>query len=1051
MYMEERRVTPQIQTKSIPYRPILVSLCLVAFALGSVSFPKVISGNFSSTDSSGQSSAGFSPASPLLPLSLQVGRSSDDSLWQFIDEASLAGSQKERTIIPQSYKTVRLNQDALVSLLRQAPMEFTDSANTGQLVMTVPMPDGTLARFRIEESPIMEPDLAAQFPDIKTYRGQGIDDPSATMRFDWTRLGFNAIVLSSQGTSFVEPYSQDDTTNYISYFNRDVSTDNLSLTCLLSETEIADAERRGISLSQAPDSSALVTGSTLRTYRLAVAATGEFTQQYGGGDVNTTLMKITTLINQVNAVYQREATITFQLVANETSIIFTDPATDGYTNDTPSTMLGENQTKLDAVIGPANYDIGHVFGGISVSPGFISFSGVASIGVACASGNKGRGVSTMGGASSSFPHSIFVSGVTHEIGHQFSAVHTFNSTTSGCSGQRSASGAYEPGSGSTIMAYSICGSDNLQSLPDLYFHTGSLEQIVSYAAGSGTCAAATMTGNSPPTISALSNFTIPANTPFVLSGSATDPNGDPLTYNWEEYDLGNASPPNTDDGTRPIFRSFPASTSAMRTFPSLQYILNNANVPPMSYTCGSSSCFTGELLPSTTRTMNFRFTAHDNRASGGGSANAAMQVSVVSAAGPFAVTQPNTAVTWVGGSNQTITWNVAGTTGAPISAASVNISLSTDGGNTFPIVLAASTPNDGNETVVVPSISTTMARIKIEAVGNIFFDISDTNFTITSAGVQVTVQTNPPGRFFTVDGTTYSTSQTFAWVPAFSHTISTTSPQNGGAGIQYAWTSWSDGGGMSHTVAPIANTTYTANFTTQYFLTMNSGTGGTVTPLSNWFNSGQTVVITASPSSGYSFNGWTGSGPGSFTGASNPANITMNGPISETAGFILNATARKTPFDFDGDAKTDTTIYRPSDGTWWILNSSNGTFNVQQWGLSGDKLVPGDYDGDGKTDEAIFRPSDGTWWILNSSTGNYRVQQWGFSSDIPVPGDYDGDGKTDTAIFRPSDRTWWILNSSTGTIRVQQWGLSGDIPVPGDYDGDGKTDIAIYRPSDGTW
>ena len=198
-------------------------------------------------------------------------------------------------------------------------------------------------------------------------------------------------------------------------------------------------------------------------------------------------------------------------------------------------------------------------------------------------------------------------------------------------------------------------------------------------------------------------------------------------------------------------------------------------------------------------------------------------------------------------------------------------------------------------------------------------------------------------------------------------------------------------------------------------------------------------------------NNGSGTGGVDYSVAANPGAARTGTLAIAGQTFTVLQSAKGNPFDFDNDTRTDLAIYRPSDGTWWILNSSNGTFNVQQWGLSGDKLVPGDYDGDGKTDEAIFRPSDGTWWILNSSTGNYRVQQWGFTSDIPVPGDYDGDGKTDTAIFRPSDRTWWILNSSTGTIRVQQWGLSGDIPVPGDYDGDGKTDIAVYRPSDGTW
>ena len=654
-------------------------------------------------------------------------------LWQpALDTVAAAVLQSgDQRTLPQFYRTMQLNQNALTELLGQAPLEFTDEAAGKEVILTLPMPDGELARFRIEESPVMEPALAFQYPEIKTYSGQGVDDPTATTRFDLTPLGLRAIVLSADGTSFVEPVSPSDATTYISYFNHDLSTDNLSLSCLLSDEEIADAERRGVSLNQGDAAPAFVTGSTLRTYRLAVAATAEFTQQYGGGNVATALAQITTLVNQVNAIYRKEATITFQLIANETSVIFTDPATDGYTNGSPATMLAENQTKLNAVIGSANYDIGHVFGGITVGPNSVAFSGVASLGAVCGS-SKARGVSTMGGGISSFPHSIFVNGVTHEIGHQFSAPHTFNSTTSGCSGNRSAAGAYEPGSGSTIMAYSICGTDNLQNLADHYFHTGSLEQILSYAAGAGSCALTTATGNGVPAITTLSNFTIPANTPFALNASVTDPNGDALTCVWEEFDLGTAAPPSSDDGTRPIFRSFLPASSTARTFPRLQYILNNANVPPTNFNCGSGTCLTGELLPTTTRTMNFRFTARDNRAAGGGTANAPMQVSVVATAGPFAVTQPDSAVSWSGGSSRVVTWSVANTANAPVNCANVKISLSTDGGNTFPLVLSASTPNDGTETITIPNTSTTLARVKVEAVGNIFFDISNTNFTIVA-------------------------------------------------------------------------------------------------------------------------------------------------------------------------------------------------------------------------------------------------------------------------------------------------------------------------------
>jgi hypothetical protein len=154
--------------------------------------------------------------------------------------------------------------------------------------------------------------------------------------------------------------------------------------------------------------------------------------------------------------------------------------------------------------------------------------------------------------------------------------------------------------------------------------------------------------------------------------------------------------------------------------------------------------------------------------------------------------------------------------------------------------------------------------------------------------VQVTVQTSPTGLTFSVDGTTYSSTQTFSWATGSSHTIGTTSPQDGATGVRYVWSAWSGGGAISHSVAPTTTKTYTATFRTQYYLTMNHGTGGTVTPASGWRGSGTTVSITAMPASGYSFTNWTGSGTGSFSGTSNPASITMGGPITETATFTHN-------------------------------------------------------------------------------------------------------------------------------------------------------------------
>ena len=661
-----------------------------------------------------------------------AAKPSPDGVWDEVAEAGIARSTAARQIVPHRYRTLRLSRNAFDQRVMGAPMERDVAVIRSQTTLSLPMPDGSYADFRIAESPVMAPALAKKYPQIRTWVAQGVDDPSATARLDMTPKGFHAQIISWQGTSYVDPYQPGDTDNYIAYRKNDYDSGKQMLCevdgSAISSKEVADPAMRG-------KATALSSGANLRTYRLAVAATGEYTVFHGGSVVDG-LSGIVSTINRVTGIYEREVSVRFQLVANEDQIIFTDAGSDPYANT--SGDLSANVSTINSIIGSANYDVGHLVG--------TGGGGVASLGVIC-TGSKASGLT---GSPSPVGDAFDVDYVAHEMGHQFGGNHTFNGSGVNCSStNRNASTAYEPGSGITIQAYAgICGGDDLQPHSEDYFHRVSLNEIIAHttSGSGGTCGVLTATGNAVPTVSTGASYTIPAQTPFELTASGNDGDGDALTYLWEEFDLGarNTTGSLTDDGSRPLFRSFTPSPSPSRALPSWRYILNNANTVPASAPLEgttSPNWFTGELLPSTTRTMNFRVTVRDNRAGGGGTNEASTAISIVSGSGPFRVTAPNTAVSWAAGSTQTVTWNVASTSGTPINAANVRITLSVDGGLTWPYELSASTPNDGSQSVTIPGglLATTQARVRVQGVGNVFFDVSDANFGITSSNTAPTI------------------------------------------------------------------------------------------------------------------------------------------------------------------------------------------------------------------------------------------------------------------------------------------------------------------------
>ncbi len=637
--------------------------------------------------------------------------SNSDPLWQDISPALLSTTQSESLNRFTAARTLRLNREALASKLSQAPRESKGTTNENTL--TLPLPDGRFAQFRLENSSLLPTDLAAKYPEIQSYRGQSIDLPEASMRCDWTPRGFHATILFADRLVSVLPLTEFTTETYVSFYNYNQQSAANRFYCDVK----ADLPKDKVEAK--PEGESYSLGAVRRQYRIAIATTQEYTNQsnLGGGSAASSLASVNTWLNGVNVIYERDMATRFVLATGNDQIIFTAEP-DGLTNSNSNTLLNEISGVIKNKINPNNYDLGHVLG-LSNGGG-----GVARLASVCKDADtKGSGVSMVD--PNEVPGAPFsLSTIAHEIGHQFNATHTF---ASACDGARQDETAFESASGLTIMSYAGVCTPAIVPAVSPHFHGASIVQMFKYMtdATGGACATTTNTGNTAPTLNIGAAYTIPKGTPFTLTATGNDADASDvanLTYSWEQVDAG-PTPPYIS-ATGPLFRPFNPTKNPARMFPSLSYILSNANVPPATI----AGLQTAENLPDTARDLSFICTVRDNR---GGVVVTDVIIKATNA-GPFAITTPNTALSWAGNSNQTVTWNVNGTNAAPINCQNVRITMSIDGGQTFPYVLAASTANNGSANVSVPaSLVSTKARVKVEAVGNIFFDISDTNINLT--------------------------------------------------------------------------------------------------------------------------------------------------------------------------------------------------------------------------------------------------------------------------------------------------------------------------------
>ena len=636
---------------------------------------------------------------------------------------------QDRESVPEA-RAVAYDHDVLISVLESAPREWDEATRVGTTltnstcILTLPFPDegpvpgwGPLA-FRVVRSDVLHPELAARYPQISSYLIQSERNALVFGRIDLGEQGFHGIIHTEGGTVYIDPWNRNSTDQLMVYTRAEfmASTSKRRDGCDVRTMGIGRAGDvdgdLGLDDGRITQRIGPPYGQTRRNYVLALACTGEYAQ-FHGGTAGSALSAMNTTVNRMNSIVEPELAIRLNLVPDNDQLIFLNGSTDPYTNGNASAMLSENQSTIDGIIGSSQYDIGHVF---STGGG-----GVAYLSSVCTSFKAG-GVS---GLSAPIGDPFDVDYVGHEMGHQFGCNHTFNNS---CSGNRSSADAFEPGSGSTIMSYSGICSPNLQNLSDDVYHVHSLIEGSDYLhSGFGNnCATQVGSGNSAPSVSVgLSSFSIPASTPFELDATASDPNpGTILTYSWEQYNLGPATSNGDNDlnnpsGNAPCIRSFPPVTSPTRIVPKVESLVANQ----VSF---------GEHLPDYNRTLSFKCTVRDNNPGCGGVAVATKTFFVDETTGPFLVSYPNNSITRPGNSDLAILWDVAGTDGGNVECENVDIFCSVDGGYTWPYQLAESVPNDGEHVVLLPPVTTTQARIKIKGNGNIFFDISNSNFTLNS-------------------------------------------------------------------------------------------------------------------------------------------------------------------------------------------------------------------------------------------------------------------------------------------------------------------------------
>ncbi len=648
-----------------------------------------------------------------------------------------------RLSFPEKFDLYELN----TTELRKQLFSTLNRTNNQNATITLPNANGKFEQFEMTEASNFEPELQAQFPEIRAYSGKGITDKYATIKLSISPQGIQTMIFrTGKENEFIEPYSQDHTVYAV--FKSQRKKGKLPWTCSTEDHALVLDINKQISNTDRSST------SQLKTMRLAQSCNGEYANYFGASTSGTAtdqakvLAAFNATLTRCNGVYERDLALHLNLIANTTAVIFYNPSTDPYST-TLSQWNSQLQTTLTNTIGAANYDIGHMFGASGGG------GNAGCIGCVCDAA-KGSGITS---PADGIPQgdNFDIDYVVHEIGHQLGGNHTFSHNSEGSGVNK------EVGSGVTIMGYAgITSQDIAPHSIDIY-HEATIAQIQANLA-TKTCPVTTSisTSNSTPNVNAGLDYTIPKNTPFVLTGSATDDN-DTLTYCWEQNDdagslTGANSVASSTKASGPNWRTWSPTASPSRYFPTIQSVISNSATTAAT----GNDAINVEALSAVARTLNFRLTVRDNVPYSSiapikvGQTNFDdMVVTVNATAGPFTVNSPNTAVSFTGGTSQTITWAVAGTTANGVNCANVDILLSTDGGLTYPTTIVSGTPNDGTEAVIIPNLPGTTNRIMVKGSNHIFFDISNVNFTITSGSSDTVAPTAPTT--LTASGTTQTT------------------------------------------------------------------------------------------------------------------------------------------------------------------------------------------------------------------------------------------------------------------------------------------------------